>query len=201
MNGIFLDIETTGLDSFKHFPIEIAFKVINLATGEFKVSYHSIIKQSEKAWEAMDPSSIEVNGFTWEDVLSGKESPVVGQEIFSLLCSLPIKRGNDVFICQNPSFDRGYFNQLIPIQNQEQMNWPYHWLDLASMYWALQVAPKLKKGEPLPENFSLSKNAIAESYHLPPEGTPHRAMQGVEHLILCYQTVFGIDFTKGMTHD
>ena len=34
MKGIFLDLETTGLDPTQHCPIDIAFKVVELATGE-----------------------------------------------------------------------------------------------------------------------------------------------------------------------
>jgi DNA polymerase-3 subunit epsilon/oligoribonuclease len=195
MDGIFLDIETTGLDSFRHYPIEIAFKVVNLSTGELKASYESIIKQSEEAWAGKDPHSIEINGFTWERVQTGKEPAIVGQEMFALLCGVNIQRGSAVFVCQNPSFDRGFFNQLIPVLTQEQKNWPYHWLDLASMFWAMQIAPLLRTGK-TPEKIALSKNSIAENYQLPTEESPHRAMQGVEHLMLCYQAVFGIDFAN-----
>ena len=46
----------------------------------------------------------------------------------------------------------------------------------------------------LPEKVSVSKNDIAKAYNLQPEASPHRAMQGVNHLILCYQAIFGIRF-------
>jgi len=35
----------------------------------------------------------------------------------------------------------------------------------------------------------LAKDKIANAYSLPPEDKPHRAKQGVEHLVQCYQAV------------
>lgn len=189
MDGIFLDIETTGLNPAYHVPIEIAFKVIDLASGKEKATYSAIIKQPEEEWKKKDPSSIGVNGFTWEEITRGKESAVIGKEIFALLSTIPIQRGRAVFICQNPSFDRGFFNQLVDVYIQESLQWPYHWLDLASMFWARRVLEWEKLGESIPEQMTLSKNAIARFYRLPEEQEPHRAMGGVDHLIQCYHAV------------
>lgn len=191
MLGIFLDIETTGLNAAKHAPIDIAFKVLDLSTGELKGSYQSIVKQTEEVWQKRDPSSIVINGFTWEEVASGKEPSEVNKEIIAILTQLQIQRGNAVFICQNPAFDRGFFNQIIDVYVQELLNWPYHWLDLASMYWTVCVIAAKREGRPLPEKMSLSKNDIAKVYQLPPEQDPHRAIRGVEHLIECYKAVLG----------
>ena len=132
MLGIFIDIETNGLDAFQHRILEIAFKIIDLSTGDFKDSYESIVKQPAKAWECRDPVSIKVNGFTWEQVLTGKPPKLVADDIIALLDKWHIERGKAVFICQNPSFDRGFFTQLIEPYLQEKLHWPYHWLDLAS---------------------------------------------------------------------
>lgn len=189
MQGIFLDIETTGLNPLRHYPINIAFKVVNLSTGVEIGSYQSIIKQSMDAWEKRDPMSIEINGFTWEDVMTGKEAALVGKEIIAMLSNLGIQRGSSVFICQNPAFDRGFFNQLVDVYVQELLNWPYHWLDLASMFWSTLIIKAAKGESQIPDKISLSKNDIAAYHNLPPEECPHRAMRGVEHLILCYNTV------------
>lgn len=59
------------------------------------------------------------------------------------------------------------------------------------MYWALLVGKLARENRPFPETLNLSKNEIARLYHLPPETTPHRAMNGVEHLLLCYKTTLG----------
>lgn len=189
MKGIFLDIETTGLNPMRHKPINIAFRILDLGSGEDIGSYESIIRQSKEVWDSKDPSSIAINGFTWEEVMKGKDPESIGNEIVSLLSSLGIRRGQAVFICQNPAFDRGFFNQLVDVYVQELLNWPYHWLDLASMFWAVFFLKSQKEGVPLPEKMSLSKNDIAKYYGLPMEEDPHRAMRGVDHLISCYRKV------------
>lgn len=189
MKAIFLDIETTGLDPYIHKPIDIALKVFDLQSGATIGSYESVIKQSASVWEDHDPVSIEINGYQWEQVSQGKEPAQVKIEIIQLFRSLNIQRGEAVFICQNPAFDRSFFVQIIDVYTQERLNWPYHWLDLASMYWALLSTHLAKQAIPFPENISLSKNSIAKAYNLTEETYPHRAMQGVDHLMATYLAV------------
>lgn len=191
MLAIFLDIETSGLDSFHHRVLEIAFKVIDVGSGQEKLTYQSIVKQPLEVWEKRDPTSITINGFTWEKVLLGQEEAIVRQEIIQIFVDLKIERGKAVYICQNPAFDRGFFAQLVDVYTQERHHWPYHWLDFASMYWALQVKQLTGRQEPLPLEMNLSKNAIAEQFGLSIESSPHHALNGVDHLILCYRTVVG----------
>jgi len=191
MLGIFLDQETTGLDAFRHRLLEVACKVVNLSTGHQLASYQSGVGQSPEVWQASDPTALSVNGFTWEEVSKGKPEKEVGEEIVELFQRLGITRGKAVFICQNPSFDRAFFSHLVSCYKQEAFSWPYHWLDLASMYWALEVEKSRMQEQPLPEEIWLSKDHIAVSVHLPKESKPHRAMQGVDHLLLCYQNIVG----------
>ncbi|WP_068468368.1 exonuclease domain-containing protein [Candidatus Protochlamydia phocaeensis] len=191
MLAIFLDIEATGLDSFHHRVLEIAFKVVDVHSGEEKLTYQSIVKQPLEVWERRDPVSIQINGFTWEKVLLGQEEKAVGKEIVQIFTDLKIERGKAVYICQNPAFDRGFFSQIVDVYTQEQHHWPYHWLDFASMYWALQVKQFSQIHESFPSEINLSKNAIAQHYQLPIETSPHSALNGVNHLILCYRTVVG----------
>lgn len=189
--AIFLDIETTGLDSFMHHAIEIAFKIVDVSTGELKKEYETIVKQPWEAWEKRDHSSVLINGFTWEKVCQGREIIAITSDIISLFTEVQIQRGKAVFVCQNPAFDRGFFAQLVNVYTQERLNWPYHWLDLASMYWTLVVKRSLQEGIPLPSELHLSKNEIARSFNLPEEQMPHRAINGVNHLIQCYEKVVG----------
>lgn len=189
MKGVFLDIETTGLDHQQHRPIDIACKIVDLETGEILGEYQSVVQQPFEVWEKRDPVSIEVNGYTWEQVQTGKEPDLVGEEVIRLFTNLGIKREQAVFICQNPSFDRAFFNQVIPVYTQESLNWPYHWLDLASMFWVKFVQHLNEAQSSYPKRISLSKNAIAEHYSIPPEEHPHLAINGVDHLIECYQAV------------
>lgn len=193
MQAIFLDTETTGLDPLSHRLLEIAFKVVDIPSGYEKLTYQAIVKQPLEVWERRDPTSVEINGFTWEKVQLGKEEAVVRQEIIQIFTDLQITKGSTIYICQNPAFDRNFFAQLIDLYIQEQKHWPYHWLDFASMYWALQVKAYREIREPLPQEMSLSKNSIAQRYQLPTESCPHSALNGVDHLLLCYRTVVGFD--------
>ena len=191
MLGIFLDQETTGLDCYRHKVLEIAIKVVDLSTGDILATFQSIITQAEELWKSSDPTALEVNGFSWDLVRSGKSQKEAAAQIIALFTSLGIVRGRAVFICQNPSFDRAFFAQLIDSYTQEKMLWPYHWLDLASMYWAIEVQKTCTFNREMPDEIWLSKDHIAESLGLAKESKPHRAMQGVEHLMLCYEKLVG----------
>ena len=186
MLGVFLDTETSGLNPLKHHVLEVALKIVDMESGEILHIYEAMIQQSRFNWEKADPSSLQVNGFTWKEVSEGQPIEKVSGEIVTTLARNNIRRGKAVFICQNPSFDRAFFSQIIDPDLQEMLEWPYHWLDLASMYWARHVDK-----EPLPWSTGVSKDIISQVYDLPPEKKPHRAMNGVDHLILCYKAVVG----------
>jgi oligoribonuclease len=198
MLGIFLDIESTGLDVTRHYTIDIAFKIIDLSTGELKATYTELVLPDPEAWENRDPVSMQINGYTLECLAQAKQASQVSEEIIRIFTEVGIERGRAVYICQNPSFDRAFFTKLVNIQIQEKNHWPYHWLDLASMHWAILLHKRLQEGLPIPEKDNLSKNEIARAYGLPPETDPHRAINGVNHLILCYQHVLGIHFSASV---
>lgn len=186
MIGIFLDIESNGLNVMRHRVIEIAFKLIDLTTQKEIESYSSIVKQSEVVWAKSDLESLKINGFTFEMIQKGKSEDEVSKEILSLFQKFHIQRKNAVYICQNPSFDRSFFSQLIDPIIQEKNLWPYHWLDLASMFWALMLKKYQNKKSPPPWDIGISKNKIAKFLQIEEESLPHKAMQGVDHLIQCY---------------
>lgn len=194
MRAIFLDIETTGLDPLRHHAIDIAFKIVDVTNLKILKTYQTLIKLSPESWAERDLISMEINGYTIERVETGKTAQEVGEEIILLLNEYQIQRGSAVFICQNPSFDRAFFSRLIDVYTQERLNWPYHWLDLASMFWALQVQKHKVENTPFPEIITLSKNEIAKNCFLAEEETPHQALRGVEHLISCYEALFGVKF-------
>lgn len=186
MYGVFLDTETSGLNPLKHAVLELAFKILDVETGTLKYSYEAVIAQPKLEWEKADPMSLIVNGFSWDEITAGKPLKTVSGEAITAFAQNDVRRGEAVFICQNPSFDRAFFSQLVDPDLQESLGWPYHWLDLASMYWAKQI-----EKEPQPWMTGVSKDKISETYGLPPEGKPHRAMNGVDHLIECYEAVVG----------
>lgn len=189
MLGVFLDIETTGLDASCHAPIDIAFRILDLYTGQEKASFQSVLSLPKEIWEKRDLSSVQINGFTWEMVQTGLPKDQVRDQVIQIFKKAGIKRGEAVFICQNPSFDRGFFAQIVEVYTQEKLNWPYHWLDFASMYWALYCRQVEEGKRVFSEKINLSKNAIGSLYGVEPEGLPHRAFNGVEHLIRCYKAV------------
>lgn len=191
MLGIFLDSETNGLNSKKHRIIEIAYQIIDVYTGEAKDTFHSVVSVSPEEWSQSDPESLKVNGFKWEEVAHGMLPAAVADKIRASFAKNEIKRGKAVFICQNPSFDRIFFSQLIDTDTQEKLLWPYHWLDLASMYWSEAMKSGASGKGNFPWETGLSKDKIATAYSLPTEAQPHRAMNGVSHLLLCYKSVVG----------
>ncbi|MGH2613100.1 MAG: 3'-5' exonuclease [Rhabdochlamydiaceae bacterium] len=189
--GIFLDTETNGLNPFVHKVLEIAFKIVDLTTGEVVDTYNAVVKQSAEEWKKSDFASLKVNGFTYEMIEQGISPDKVAMDITNILQKNQINRGTAVFICQNPSFDRAFFSQLISPDIQEGFKWPYYWLDFASMYWVEAIREGRNVEAKLPWNTGFSKDKIASVYQLPPEAHPHRAMNGVDHLILCYKRVIG----------
>ncbi len=191
MIGVFLDTETNGLNAIHHRILEIAFKIVDLKDGTVKEEFQTLVSQPIEIWEKSDQESLRINGFTWEEISKGKTARHVSQTIIDLFTKWEIKRKKAVFICQNPSFDRVFFSQLIDSDTQELLRWPYHWLDLASMYWALSLERAKAHAGPLPWETGFSKDLIASQYQLPGEEKPHRAMNGVAHLLLCYQAVVG----------
>jgi len=192
MKAIFLDLETTGLDARKHVVIDIGFQIIDLSMQTKLSSYQALIRPSEEEWNRHDPISLSINGYDWETVAKGKSRTLVAEEIKNLFALFEIQRGKALYICQNPAFDRQFFMQIIDASEQEALLWPYHWLDLASMYFALEVQ-KLE-GQGLPETFSVSKDNIAMTLGLPKESTPHLASQGVQHLVGCFEKLFNRSF-------
>lgn len=191
MLGVFLDSETNGLNPQIHKIVDIAFIIVDLCSGVVKSKYQTIVGQELKDWEKSDRESLKINGFSWDEVSHGKTPKQAAQEIIDCFAKYGIRRKQAVFICQNPSFDRVFFSQLIDPNTQESLKLPYHWLDLASMQWALMMQKAKTEKGPLPWESGLSKDMIASYYKIPPEEKPHRAMNGVTHLLECYKAVVG----------
>lgn len=188
---IFLDTETTGLNPKKHRIIEIAFRIFDTAGMQWITSYESIVFQPAEIWAEADPKSLAINGYTWEMALAGKPEHVIAGEISEILAQVRLREKEGAFICQNPSFDRIFFTQLISAELQQDYGWPYHWMDLASMYWAFRMFED-KSFARVCYEADLSKDKIAIYLGLQPEETPHRATNGVTHLIECYKKLFQI---------
>ena len=197
MRGVFLDIETTGLDFVDHVPLDIGVVIVDLHNMSCIATYSSLVKCYSIQWDRADEKALEVNGFNIDNHFGSKESWEVGQEILSFFLEHDIVRGHAVFICQNPSFDRIFFDKLLPQQKMNKFNLPYHWLDLASMYWIKAIdLSKPINGHSLPKHssISLSKDTIASMLGIHPEGKPHKAIQGAQHLFECYRALINSPF-------
>lgn len=186
VKGIFLDTETNGVDWSRHQIVEIAFILVDLATGQKLDSYSSLIQLSPEEWDKSDPESLKFTGITFAELSQGKTKETIKKDILHFFQTHGLKRGKSLFICQNPSFDRLFFTSLISVPLQEECNFPYNWLDLASMFWAKQITNGYST-----DQIFLSKDHIAHFYRIPPEQKPHRALAGVTHLIQCYEKLVG----------
>ena len=161
MLGIFIDLETTGLDWHRHRVLEIAIKILDLNSGAVIGSLSEHINHSLDVFQAADPVSLEVNGWTLEGSSTGKSESEVSRLVLELFDRVKIHRSNAFFIGQNPSFDRPFFSEIVAVYRQEKLQWPYHWLDLASMYWSMKVRQLSQETLPIPERTRLSKDVIA----------------------------------------
>lgn len=198
MKAVFIDIETTGLDFDVHVILDIGVVIVDLNDYSQVQAYTSCIRCDTHDWLLADKKALEVNGFTegnhWQ---LAKDDWVVSQEIEDFLVKNEIIKGKAFFICQNSSFDRPFFRQLMSQERVEELNLPYHWLDLASMYWIKFYGsfwPIPSANCIIPEyeyEISLSKDSIAKHFGIPPEEKPHRALNGVMHLIKCYKAISG----------
>ena len=189
--AIFLDIETTGLDASKAQALEIAFKVVNTESGKCLGSFQSVVSLSKKEWRDADPIALKINGFTWDDVKTrGRPRNDIAVDICSLFSQLNLSPQTAFFLCQNPSFDRAFFSQLCSSPVQKSFGFPYYWLDFASMNWAL-TAKDVILGKRPPFCVPFSKDGIAQHEGLPLEEKPHKAMNGVDHLLLLFSKIVG----------
>lgn len=176
---IMIDTETTGLDPMINVPLDITLIAYNVTKGEILFTYQTIISCSESEFKLSDPEALKVNGLTWEYIKTGLSRDKVRENILKLFNDHKISYANAKFFCQNPSFDKPFFSLIIDVKTQTQHQFPYYWLDLASMYWFYNVSHGKIPG-------SITLKSIAENLGLKPESTPHISMGGVKSLMECY---------------
>lgn len=199
MKLVFLDIETTGLNPEKHDPIEIAMCIVDtqrckdVSSNECNIifsqntllcpTYTTCIKLDAGRWEIADVEALNVNGFNSDCIWNGLELADASLSISKFLIDNNIRKENAVFICQNPSFDRMFFHKIISYDFYLKENMPSHWLDLGSLFLGSIINNHFYQGN---EFKIFSKDEIADEIGLPSEEKPHKALNGVKHLIDCY---------------
>jgi len=199
MKLVFLDIETTGLNPSRHDPIEIAMCIVDtkrckdINSSECNIifsqntltcpTYTTCIKLDAGKWERADVAALNINGFNSECVWHGLELEEVSSCVYKFLMDNNIRKDNAVFICQNPSFDRMFFHKIISYDTYLMENMPSHWLDLGSLFLGSIINNYFYHGN----DFKIfSKDEIADEIGLAAEENPHKALNGVKHLIDCY---------------
>lgn len=175
-------METTGLDPAKDVPLEMAIVILNADDLSQIYSVEYLIKQNDAVLDKLGDIGTKVHGIDRRDLSDAYNPYQVFLAVHDAFTFMKISKENAVFVCQNPSFDRQFFNQIFPEEYRIAEGWPYHWLDLASMFWIK---------EQLPEYMLLSKDNIAWRLGIEAEAKPHKAMQGVKHLIKCYMELAG----------
>nr|QBK86850.1 MAG: exonuclease [Marseillevirus LCMAC103] len=189
--AIALDTETTGLDPLHNHVVEIAFQLVDTETGRRLDSYQNVVALTEAEWAQAAPKALAVNGFTWAEVRSrGVPRDTIRSDICAFFAKHHLTASTAFFLCQNPSFDKSFFVQLCPADVQRKWTFPYHWYDLSSMNWALE-ARAIARGEKDPYAICTSKDGIAWSHGLDREAAPHRAMNGVDHMLAIYEKIVG----------
>lgn len=187
VKAVFVDIETNGLCPISNVVMDVSVVIVDLNDYSNATAYTACIQLSALEWINSDPEALSINGFTPQN-----HDPLcqswfqVERDLEKFLIKNGIKCGQAVFICQNPGFDKPFFHQIISERRMKALKMPYHWLDLASMYWM-----KYYGGcSPMSEfacHIDLSKDAIAKHLGLEPEEKPHRSLSGALHLMNCFK--------------
>lgn len=133
---VFVDVETTGLDPFRHEIIEIACLVVDPQTLEVKKGY--LTKAQPEHLETADPVALRKNKFSLEAWENAKPLNQVLEEINSLA-------PGGMFTGFNVSFDRAFIETAFRKEGVTS-NFDYHWVDVMSLvYWRLFSDEKLKR--------------------------------------------------------
>ena len=118
---MFVDVETTGLDSSQHEIIEIAI-ITQYSSGNV-IKYHQRIKIED--WGSVQPEALNVNGYSEELWKDAKPMSEVIQEIHCQFRS-------GLFVGYNPSFDWGFLCQAFKKYGLE-IPWRVRLIDLMPM--------------------------------------------------------------------
>lgn len=188
MKIIFLDIETNGLDPQRHVPIEIGILIYDLDKNDEFEAFTSFIALDAEDKKNSCLTAMQVNGIVDRIPKDAPEIDMVERAIEMFFLQNNISSENCFFLCQNPTFDRPFFHKIIPQIRMNHLGWPYHWLDLASMYWFKSITNGLKLQS---TKCILSKDSIAKCLGMDPEPMPHTAIQGAAHLAKCYLILTG----------
>lgn len=183
---IFIDLETSGLNPLQHCILEIALVIVDVHTGQRIASYESVVKVDRVTFRRSEEGALKCNGFTWKKICDeGVNSDIIRQDIINLFCKHDITYRNSKFIACNCTFDKPFFTKFVGSQRM----FPSYWIDFPSVHFGVMMNNGVD-----PDDIQFAKDKIAVTHELPPEEKPHRAMNGVEHMLLLYENV--VSFPK-----
>lgn len=159
---VFVDLETTGLDSRCHGILEIGALFCD-KEGQLTSTYSSDVNPG---WVDIDDRALEVNGFTDERIQQGTDLTTVLTEFNSRV------EGQALLAGWNIPFDEGFLREAY---RNCGMMWPfdYHTLDVWSLFQTLKLAGVVEG--------HLRLKALVERYGLKQEGDgeAHSAMADI----------------------
>jgi DNA polymerase-3 subunit epsilon len=110
---LYLDVETTGLDSAKHEIVEIAFIVE--VSGAVVDCYESLVRPAD--FDSIDPLALETNGFSLETLKLAPERAYVKQRIEEKWRKYVAGKDSRFDVCAyNAPFDLGFLNSFFERQ-------------------------------------------------------------------------------------
>lgn len=134
-NLVFIDTETTGLNSRKHEVIEIAW-IVTTPDAETVIETFAGRMLPEHI-ETAEPRALEINGYTLE---KWKAGPVSARgEVAAALHKATM---NSILVGHNVSFDEGFVSALM-LKEAVVPAWHYHKVDTAAMAWPAFATGKL----------------------------------------------------------
>lgn len=155
MKYAIVDLETTGLNPYKHEIIEIGAVIFNPENLNTTIEVNVKVKPEGTC----DPKAALVNGYTDEKWIDAKP-------IKDVLKELAPKWQGAVFMAYNNTFDWSFMQaayQKIGVHDP----FHYHRLDIMTIAWSH-----------LPVGSSLSLKNVCTALGIPPEPAVHRAING-----------------------
>ncbi|MEC7839361.1 MAG: hypothetical protein VX777_04920 [Chlamydiota bacterium] len=159
--GIFVKIETSGLDYINDRITELAIKAVNLKTGEELTSFNTVYE---------------------DEGMAGTETT---EKIIQLFKKNKLNHSSACFFAYSNNFTSTFFSRIISPKNQSEHNFPKHWLDIRTL---CSTALFVANAESTPRwhirSQQFSKKALLNDFSGVDSG-----MKGVDTLIRLYYEV------------
>lgn len=173
---MFLDVETSGIDPFKHELLEVAAVRVSSDFAREIGIVNKLCRMDHP--EVAEKEALEVCGY--DAARWAKES----EHVRVALCDYSVLLGKDrecVVVAMNPLFDMSFIRNTADRIGLALVE-PRYVLDLASIAWPLVVRGMIEK---------LSLQTLCTRYGVPNTGS-HRAMPDVRRTMAVYRKLVGV---------